>query len=503
MILLKYLYLFYPQKVSIIMDSIESQDEPSRKKREPSSTEEEESYSAIEKLNDDCLIYIFNLLPVIDRIRIEKVNKRWQEIGKDSWSKLKVLNLNEKCLGIKPKVGKGRQYLILIKQSVTEILKRCGRYLNKIIFKFEFLDFDCMSLVAEHCINIQSITCDEFSLEGLKSLSVNCSKIIEFSMEGHILISNEIEMVLTKLFLNNQKLRCLRISYFKDMAECLLSLPLNEVEEIKVMFDDYENNKTNLSKTIRKTKKLRSFECNYPNEEIIRALALNCTNLTELSLICCPYDGINEIDHELSGVFKNNKKLKCLNLENVENLTGECLLYLDKNNIEKIRFHGTKYLNGYHLIDSLPSFKRLHSLEFNSNYSSYGDHIAECIGLCHKLKNLIIEYFEVYTEEDLMNSVLEMKNLETLKVTYMRGDIITNFFIDYIGFNLKELKYLDISGNRGVIIDSDLESICNLPKLEVLVIEDLEKITGYFLDNLPTLKKMMCCNCPRLKDYIH
>ena len=38
----------------------------------------EDSNSATEKLNDDCLIYIFNFLPVVERIKIERVSKRWQ-----------------------------------------------------------------------------------------------------------------------------------------------------------------------------------------------------------------------------------------------------------------------------------------------------------------------------------------------------------------------------------------------------------------------------------------
>ena len=42
------------------------------------------SYSVIDKLNDDCLIYIFNLISVVDRIKNERVCKRWQEVIKQS-----------------------------------------------------------------------------------------------------------------------------------------------------------------------------------------------------------------------------------------------------------------------------------------------------------------------------------------------------------------------------------------------------------------------------------
>ncbi|OXU19425.1 hypothetical protein TSAR_003730 [Trichomalopsis sarcophagae] len=46
---------------------------------------------AINKLNDDCLIKIFMFLPIVDRVRIEGVCKRWRNISKESWQHFKTL----------------------------------------------------------------------------------------------------------------------------------------------------------------------------------------------------------------------------------------------------------------------------------------------------------------------------------------------------------------------------------------------------------------------------
>ena len=47
------------------------------------------------------------------------------------------------------------QYPSIDKYMVKEIFLRCGKYLRKI--DFDCIDFKCMSLVAKHCKNIQSI----------------------------------------------------------------------------------------------------------------------------------------------------------------------------------------------------------------------------------------------------------------------------------------------------------------------------------------------------------
>ena len=98
-----------------------------------------------------------------------------------------------------------------------------------------------------------------------------------------------------------------------------------------------------------------------------------------------------------------------------------------------------------------------------------------------------------------MNSVRGLKYLEMLTVSNQDYDAVTKTFIDYISCNLLDLRYLDLSGCVWVI-DSNLESICNLPKLQVVKINELKVITGSGLGNFPNLKEFHCKSCDNLED---
>ena len=132
---------------------------------------EESASTSIENLNDDCLIHLFSLLPVAERIRAERVCKKWQEVSKKSWNNSQVLNLDPSCLGLKPKIkiykypgekiDKRYEYPRITEYIAEEILKRYGKRLKKICLKkvsyYYKLDLGC--LVAKYCSNIHSISC--------------------------------------------------------------------------------------------------------------------------------------------------------------------------------------------------------------------------------------------------------------------------------------------------------------------------------------------------------
>ena len=53
----------------------------------------EEELRPIEKLPEEILIHIFSYLPIVDRIRVERVKKSWQEMAKKSWNNFKKLDI--------------------------------------------------------------------------------------------------------------------------------------------------------------------------------------------------------------------------------------------------------------------------------------------------------------------------------------------------------------------------------------------------------------------------
>ena len=217
------------------MESIKIQDEPLQKRRKLS--ENIESFTTIDNLNDYCLIQIFNILPIPDRLRVERVCKRWQEVGKDSWSKLKELDFHPKNLGLKP-YGRKHQYPVINEYTIKNLLERSGKYLDKITITQHFT-IDYGFLVAEFCKNVQSVTLDKISIKGLEKLTDNCKNIAELTINSCSLLFIEQptrgEEVLGKLFSNNKNLRILKIGDFGGYGECLLRLPLEEIEEINII----------------------------------------------------------------------------------------------------------------------------------------------------------------------------------------------------------------------------------------------------------------------------
>ena len=486
------------------MESINVQEEPlskTRKLRSRAKKDEEVSHLAnIDKLNDHCLIRVLNFLSVAERIRVERVSKRWQEISKESWSKMKVLDFNQKNLGLKPH-GKNHEYPKILKPAVEKLLKRCGRYLEKLTIALSF-SFDYESLVAKFCKNIQSLTLGKVSVMGLEKLAATCENITDLWICSY---SNDplnplIDEAIGNFFSNNKNLKVLKIDDYVKIGECLLKLPLDEIEEIKVFSaSSYSSHlKKNLTKVIRESKKLRSFEYYSADETVLSSLALACNNLIVLNLqLDDDHSRVVNLEKMLSQVFKNNKNLKSLKLRYFESLTGECLLWLDKNAIEEISLDSINKLQRGHLIKSFSNLKKLHTLEFSNIECENCDHINECISLCGNLKKLTIDDLG-YSDAKLMSTIGGLKNLETLAVCRIRSSIVNKNFIDRICCNLVDLKYLDLTGCLE-LTDRKLKSLVKLSKLEVLNISGLSKITGSGLGPFPNLKELHCSDCGELE----
>ena len=133
---------------------------------EETSPAKEDFDSPIQKLDVNSLIYVFNYLPIVDLVKIERVCKTWQNIAKSSWSKLKKLNVYPEILGLKHDKE-------LNEYIVEEVLKRCGKYLKEIsstYFDNDEIGYDCSFMIAKYCKNLKSIDCYKASAKGIQEL---------------------------------------------------------------------------------------------------------------------------------------------------------------------------------------------------------------------------------------------------------------------------------------------------------------------------------------------
>ena len=213
----------------------------------------EQELQLFHKLPREMVNHIFKFLPAIDRIRIERVSRFWQEVAKQSWNNFEELKMNPRLLGLKP-TRRLLEYPTMNNLMLEEILKRCGRYLKKI--DVNKINDDCgLSIIAEYCPNIQSINFHEVSVKGLKKLSENCKKIFEIINNGFLIYSDEINDEIENLISTNKKLKILNFKRFVGTGAFLSKLSFQEIRVIKLycVNNDHEHNLIN---AIKKSKNL-------------------------------------------------------------------------------------------------------------------------------------------------------------------------------------------------------------------------------------------------------
>ncbi|CAL7948207.1 unnamed protein product [Xylocopa violacea] len=346
--------------------------------------------NSIQILNDDCLIHIFLQLPIVDRIRIERVCKRWRALSLESWCRVKKLDLSFSMWGSLPESSKQKE---INTGTLRKVLLRCGSYLNE--------------------INLSQRPCPLSPTSGIHSLADNCHDITKFSL-GHTAYACDID--LQKLFKANPKLRYFKVAFGKICGRCLFHLPLETMEEIVLEFCDSLQEQF-LPQAIAKLKNLKTLiihGCNILSGNVVSSIGTYCTNLKILELSCISF-WTHPNDLQQIGQLSNLELLKIsTNLvvtdELLSNLASKCLQL--------------KYID---ISESL----------FVTNVG------VAAIATLPKLETLIINNLPLETDMNLR----DMCNLKTLECSNCK-------FTDKTMIGLIEsapqLELLDLSGCRGV-----------------------------------------------------
>ncbi|XP_060815010.1 uncharacterized protein LOC132906659 [Bombus pascuorum] len=364
----------------------------------------------IQTLNDDCLIHIFLQLPIIDRIRIERVCKRWKALSQESWSSVKRLDISMWSLSCL----KRREISTC---TIRKVLLRCGSYLNEINLSIVSypLRQSTATIVAKLCPNLQKIdiTGIVISASGINSLINNCHGITKFCLGPTTYVC---DIDLQKLFKMNPKLRYFKAYSSKITGRCLLYLPLEAMEEIVLEYCTCLQEHL-LAQAFAKLQNLKSLtmnRCIDISGNVIQAISTNCTNLKTLEISC------------ISFLLQSNDMLHIAQLTNLEVL--------------KI------------------SMNALVTDEFFSNLASkclqlkYLD-IAECllvtdisvaaVAALPKLEVLIINYLGLVTDINLQDTC-NLKQLECRACKFTDKTMIN--FLEYA----PQLELLDLSGCRDI-----------------------------------------------------
>ncbi|XP_076670872.1 putative RNA-binding protein EEED8.10 [Andrena cerasifolii] len=251
--------------------------------------------TSIQTLNDDCLIHIFLQLPIIDRISIERVCKRWRAVSQESWCSVKRLDL----------LDSGE----INTNILHKVLLRCGRFLTEINLSQVRcpLSQSTLTIIGKLCPNLQrlDVTTLTVSAAGINSLTNNCHDITKFSLGS---TTSMCDKDLQKLFQMNQKLRYLKVVTGKIRGTCLLHLPLERMEEV-VLQKCTCLRAYCLSKAIEKLCNLKNLvihKCLGISHNVIQAIGTYCTSLKTLEL------------SDISYLIQSNDMLYIAQLTNLE-----------------------------------------------------------------------------------------------------------------------------------------------------------------------------------------
>ncbi|XP_074113819.1 uncharacterized protein LOC141536850 isoform X2 [Cotesia typhae] len=271
-----------------------------------------EGIDYLNRIDDDSLIHIFLYLPFIDRIRVERVCKRWQAVSERCWHDIKTLDLSKIVRSIK----KAKK---LKNVSFEKIIKRCGRFLTTL--KFSTRHFGC-------------------NAEVLPAIGEHCKNITRLTLQLHKDSNKE----LAKVFAKVQKLQFLEIKdirkYFK--IENLILLPHDTIEEIRLStLQSYNSFQPRLgylghpkAAVFRKLHNLRSLTLSgfilRPNHlKVVEKLSL-----THLSLPNCSLKKIHNLTM--------SSKIQHLNFAKVLEISNDLLAFL------ALKYNELKYLNLSH-----------------------------------------------------------------------------------------------------------------------------------------------------------
>ncbi|KZC11051.1 PREDICTED: uncharacterized protein LOC107189129 [Dufourea novaeangliae] len=402
--------------------------------------------TSIQILNDDCLIHIFLQLPIIDRVRIERVCKRWRALSQESWKSVKKLDLL--CMD-----SSVLSSLAINTPILRKILLRCGRFLNEInLSQVESrLSPSTLTIVGKLCPNLQRIdvTALTVSLAGINSLMKNCRNITKLSLGPTTYICDR---DLQKLFKLNPKLRYFKVVTGKICGKCLLHLPLETMEEIVLERCSYLQIQC-LSQAIEKLQNLKSLtikNCLDVSTIVMQTIGMHCTNLKmlELSELYMPIRS-NEILHiaQLTNleVLKVSRNAMITD-EFLSNLASKCqqLIYLDISECDSVTSVG---------IAAVATLQKLETLIMNDMFDVTE---TDMQGMCSLKKLECRGCF--FGDTTMIKLLASAPQLELLDLSYCHG--ITNF-------TLKKAAKVTVSRTNSTVLKIFVgNTAVNLKKFE-------------------------------------
>ncbi|XP_044001429.1 F-box/LRR-repeat protein 2-like isoform X1 [Aphidius gifuensis] len=486
----------------------------------------------INSLDNDSLAKIFMLLPIPERIEMEKVCTKWKEACQLAWYDIKKY----KC---ESSIGRSYDNRLLTQLYLEKILSRCGNYLKE-LFLSNVCDSSIMPFIGDHCKNLTTLECkfddnfvidnaDHFvqaftQLDKLKCIqmllnhrtekkALNLFEIIN-SLPEEI---NEIH-ILYKYWLHSQRGVLFTLNKFKNLQRLTLidcsvdELILQEIAEatrlVHLHIEIYEK-----YIEFHLFDKLVNLE--YIQIEILRGVKETKDSTKVLNTIFCKCKNLKHLDipnnfYDLAKIplaeWKNLKKLEYLSLscyEVLPDLADTIVKYC--KNLKHLCVKPVCDNIETNVVKKLTKLKNLESLEMNTGCHLSEEAIIAISNNCKKLKRLELDDCTVasagingdeLSSTSVLNELSKLQYLEHLSLNDVEN--IEDNAIIAIANNCKNLKYLDIQG-YSTITEKAFFALTKLKNLEILKV-GYQDISDSYIIRLKGLKEFNCKSCTELTD---
>ncbi|XP_069136022.1 putative RNA-binding protein EEED8.10 isoform X1 [Argopecten irradians] len=364
----------------------------------------------IERLYDDSLILIFSFLSIKERIRIERVCKKWRHLAKKSWSRQYKLQFHNMFQGFM----KG-----LTDSILNSLLLRCGVYLRALDLSAssKLLTDLCADSIGANCPNLTVINVSGVNVTdvSLRTIAQACPKLKDFVQQSSFYVGDK---GLTWLFQGCASLERVDLeSNARIIGDCFHSVPTT-------------------------LKFLNLTHCTKLTDLGIRKICLRCKHLTELYISHCK----SLTDQSLVNITQNLKRLKVFNLEgSYSQITPLGLKKIEQLVcLEEVSFAQNSAVDDEVLTQCAVGCPNLTCVDVSACYQHVTDRGIQALTRCSDLLNLNISYLS-HVSDSCVEALAMSGKLRTLVARVCSG--ITDQAMLTFAELCNDLELADLSGN--------------------------------------------------------
>lgn len=377
----------------------------------------------MDQLNDDCIMEIFIYLTALERIKVERVCKRWKFLSRKSWNKLKAIDDHLMKLISRNKFLKDDFSI-----AFDAVLSRCQKY-------FKIVEVD-----------LSSVKCEQiFALfNGLVEYSRNL-ELLAFTKTD---LYGDIDEMFRYLFLQNRKLKSLVLPTAKITGECLMALDPKNLTEIHLLVDSEFIKVDLLQRAFSSFVNLKILaleaELSYIKLVLSEVTAKEC-KIQELQILRT-FDEQDSEQPNYPAYFLKMKNLVelCLSYVTLNKYSFKAIDAASLTSLLLIGFNTDDYSDFLFFLKSCNNLKTFH-LGIDMRNCIKND-VFVSLSECKKLYHVhLINCINISNE-----GVAELANLPDLRI--LQIDRSRGVTAEYIGKKFKHVKEISINGT--IVISS-------------------------------------------------